>query len=144
MLHFVQHDKPGRRLVIVNETAVTQHHLWLLPSPARARRACPLPGRRLSIFSVFRRAMHASAQLFCSLGPQDRENRQPLDGERDLEMDTETEPKKSQTRRMTAYSIKLFTRHHTRAREASRADKESAKLRAGGGGYRNGRPLRPL
>ena len=22
-----------------------QHHLWLLPSPARARRACPLPGQ---------------------------------------------------------------------------------------------------
>jgi hypothetical protein len=27
--------------------------------------------------------MHANAQLFCSLGPQDRENRQPLDRERD-------------------------------------------------------------
>src|SRR5712692_8090592 len=25
--------------------------LWILPSPARARRACPLPGQRLSIFS---------------------------------------------------------------------------------------------
>src|SRR5229473_1026636 len=45
MLHFVQHDKPGRSLVIVDETAVTQHHLWLLPSPARARRAFPLPGQ---------------------------------------------------------------------------------------------------
>src|SRR6266446_6137898 len=45
MLHFVQHDKPGRSLVIVDETAVTQHHLRLLPSPARARRACPLPGQ---------------------------------------------------------------------------------------------------
>jgi hypothetical protein len=22
-----------------------QHHMWLLPSPARARRACPLPGQ---------------------------------------------------------------------------------------------------
>ncbi len=43
-----------------------------------------------------------------------------LDRERDLEMDTETEPKKSQTRRMTAYSIKLFTRHHTKAREEFR------------------------
>ena len=32
-------------LVIVNETAVTQHHMWMLPSPARARRACPLPGQ---------------------------------------------------------------------------------------------------
>src|SRR5260370_11116435 len=28
--------------------------------------------------------VHANAQLFCSLGPQDRENRQPLDRERDL------------------------------------------------------------
>src|SRR6266849_6041190 len=52
MLHFVQHDKPGRSLVIVDGTAVTQHHMWLLPSPARARRACPLPGQRLSIFSI--------------------------------------------------------------------------------------------
>src|SRR5216683_1288620 len=56
--------------------------VWILPSPARARRACPLPGQRLSIFSVFRKAMHANAQLFCSLGPQDRENRQPLSRER--------------------------------------------------------------
>jgi hypothetical protein len=48
------------------------------------RRACPLPGQRLSIFSVFRKAVHANAQLFCSFGPQDRENRQPLDRERDL------------------------------------------------------------
>ena len=32
-------------MVIVNETAVTQHLMWLLPSPARARRACPLPGQ---------------------------------------------------------------------------------------------------
>src|SRR6266849_2979276 len=52
MLHFVQHDKPGRSLVIVDGTVVTQHHMWLLPSPARARRACPLPGQRLSIFSI--------------------------------------------------------------------------------------------
>src|ERR1700730_18433431 len=59
--------------------------MWLLPSPARARRACPLPGQRLSIFSVFRKAVHANAQLFCSFGPQDREDRQPLDRERDLE-----------------------------------------------------------
>ena len=43
------------------------------------------PGQRLSIFSVFRKALHANAELFCSLGPQDRENRQPLDRERDLE-----------------------------------------------------------
>jgi hypothetical protein len=57
--------------------------VWILPSPARARRACPLPGQRLSIFSVFRKAMHANAQLFCRSGPQDRENRQPLDRERD-------------------------------------------------------------
>src|SRR6266851_5593817 len=33
------------------------------------RAACPLPGQRLSIFSVFRKAVHANAQLFCSLGP---------------------------------------------------------------------------
>jgi hypothetical protein len=59
-----QDDKPGRSLVIVNET--TNIILWLLPSPARARRACPLPDNR----------------------------------ERDLEMDTEMKPKKSQTRRM--------------------------------------------
>src|SRR6266852_8842574 len=30
----------------------------------------PLPVQRLSIFSVFRKAMHANAQLFCSLGPK--------------------------------------------------------------------------
>jgi hypothetical protein len=29
----VQDDRPGRSLVIVDETAVTQHHMWLLPSP---------------------------------------------------------------------------------------------------------------
>src|SRR5216683_2522576 len=46
------------------------------------RAACPLPQARLSIFSVFRKAVHANAQLFCSLGPQDRENRQPLTWER--------------------------------------------------------------
>src|SRR5216684_7976308 len=38
-----QDDKPGRSLVIVNET--TNILMWLLPSPARARRACPLPGQ---------------------------------------------------------------------------------------------------
>src|SRR5260370_11133137 len=57
-----------------------------------------------------------------------------MDRERDLEMDTETEPKKSQTRRMTAYSIKLFTSTtpgHVK-NFASRADKESAKLGASG------------
>ena len=27
------------------ETAVTRHQVWLLPSPARATRACPLPGQ---------------------------------------------------------------------------------------------------
>ncbi len=32
-------------------------------------------GCRFSLF--FRKAVHANAQLFCSLGPQDRENRQP-------------------------------------------------------------------
>ncbi len=51
------------------------------------RRGCrffpiPLPDQRLSIFSVFRKAVHANGQLFCSLGPQDRENRQPLTWER--------------------------------------------------------------
>jgi len=33
-------------MVIINETAVTQHHMWLLPSPARqARLPSPWTGR---------------------------------------------------------------------------------------------------
>src|SRR6266849_3735360 len=71
--------------------------VWPLPSPARATRACPLPGQRLSIFSVFRKAVHANAQLFCSLGAQDRKNRQPLDRERDLKKQGKGE-RRSQTR----------------------------------------------
>src|SRR6266851_6063063 len=78
-----KNDKPGRSLVIVNET--TNIILWLLPSPARGSAlALSLDrGCRFSLF--FRKAVHANAQLFCSLGPQDRENRQPLDRERDPE-----------------------------------------------------------
>src|SRR5712664_28609 len=74
--------------------------MWLLPSPARARAACPLPGQRLSIFSIL--APERAKKLCIGVHgfAENRENRQPLDRERDLERDTETEPKKSQTPRM--------------------------------------------
>src|SRR5712692_476925 len=69
-------DKPGRSLVIVNET--TNIISGSCPHP-RAPGALALSldrGCRFSLFSA--KAVHANAQLFCSLGPQDRENRQPL------------------------------------------------------------------
>src|SRR6266446_1214866 len=77
----------------------------------------------------------ASPSIICGCCPHPRAPGAlalSLDRERDLEMDTETEPKNSQTRRMTAYSIKLFTSTtpgHVK-NFASRADKESAKLGA--------------
>src|SRR6266851_5683933 len=50
---------------------------WLPPHPRvtavakrmQPPRRFPSPEARLSIFSVFRKAVHANAQLFCSLGP---------------------------------------------------------------------------
>ncbi len=42
----------------------------------------PSPCPEAVDFLFFRKAVHANAQLFCSLGPQDRENRQPLSRER--------------------------------------------------------------
>src|SRR5713226_245616 len=101
MLHFVQHDKPGRSLVIVDGTAVTQHHMWLLPSPARARRACPLPGQRLSIFSILGPERAKKLSIGVHGFAENRENRQPLKGrgiwkwtgigkKEGSEMDTET------------------------------------------------------
>src|SRR5229473_2547040 len=71
----------------------------------------PLPERgcRFSLFSA--KAVHANAQLFCSLGARDRENRQPLKGrgiwkwtrigkKEGSEMDTETGSRNSLTRRL--------------------------------------------
>src|SRR5260370_14359007 len=52
-------------------------------------------GCRFSLFSA--KAVHANAQLFCSLGARDRENRQPLDRERDLKKQGKGK-RRSQTR----------------------------------------------
>src|SRR5713101_7181491 len=77
----------GRLRLYANERNAEQS----APPPGRLLRTpgsfflpswIPLPVQRLSIFSVFRKAVHANAQLFCSLGRQDRENRQPLSRER--------------------------------------------------------------
>src|SRR6266852_8637979 len=59
--------------------------MWLLPSPARARRACPLPGQRLSIFAILgpERAKKLSNGVHGFA--ENRENRQPLDRGRDPE-----------------------------------------------------------
>src|SRR5260370_32378595 len=59
--------------------------MWLLPSPARARRACPLPGQRLSIFSILRPERAKKLSIGVHGFAENRENRQPLDRERDLE-----------------------------------------------------------
>ena len=77
MLHFVQHDKPGRSLVIVNGTAVTEHQMWLLPSPY------PSPWTETVYFLDL--GVRAAKQL--SIGvhgfAENRENRQSLARERD-------------------------------------------------------------
>ncbi len=59
--------------------------VWILPSPARARRACPLPGQRLSIFSILRPERAKKLSIGVHGFAENRENRQPLDRERDLE-----------------------------------------------------------
>src|SRR6266849_7694219 len=72
-----------RSLLILNRYSVRCAHVAdSLARSAFGSASVPLPAQRLSIFSVFRKAMHANAQLFCSLGPQDREHRQPLSRER--------------------------------------------------------------
>src|SRR6266849_846951 len=55
--------------------------MWLLPSPARARRACPLPGQRLSIFSILRPEREKKLSIGVHGFAENRENRQPLDRE---------------------------------------------------------------
>src|SRR6266851_5591069 len=52
------------------------------PFPCFLRSLSLSRGCRFSLFSA--KAVHANAQLFCSLGARDRENRQPLDRERNL------------------------------------------------------------
>src|SRR5260370_25371915 len=50
------------------------------PFPCFLRSLSLSRGCRFSLFSA--KAVHANAQLFCSLGARDRENRQPLSRER--------------------------------------------------------------
>src|SRR5712664_2637814 len=55
--------------------------MWLLPSPARARRACPLPGQRLSIFSILAPERAKKLSIGVHGFAENRENRQPLSRE---------------------------------------------------------------
>src|SRR6266851_3668748 len=76
-------------------------HPHTLPCPCSLS-SIPLPILRLSIFSILRPERAKKLSIGVHGFAENRENRQPLDRERDRKWTRKRNPKKSQTRRMTA------------------------------------------